>query len=108
MWSPAEITVVIDESDPPIILARITTPIGVVDLIGSVRLAGDTLHIDSAHIGGLKANVLGIAGLNAIGRKLLEEADVAQIVIQGGTRTSGRCEGRIPRVIRFPRGKGNG
>jgi hypothetical protein len=37
------------------------------------------------------------AGLNAIGRKLLEVTDVDQIIIQGATRTTGRNPGRIPK-----------
>jgi hypothetical protein len=53
---------------------------------------------------GLTPGALGRAGLNAIGRKLLEEADVDQIVIQGGARTTGRGKGRRPRPFRFPKG----
>jgi hypothetical protein len=96
---------VVEESDPRTVLVSITTPAGVIELIGNILFSGDALHIDQAHIGGLEANALGIASLNAIGRKLLEEADVAELVIQRGARTTGRCEGRIPRVIRFPRGR---
>ena len=100
-----DITVEVDEhqTDLPTILASITTPIGVVKLLGEVRVVGDTLHIEGAHIEGLSANDLGIAGLNAIGRKLLVETDVAKIVIKGSHRTTGRCQGRIPLAIRFPR-----
>ena len=104
MWASSDILVAIDDSDPPTLLVRITTPARVVQIIGNLQLIGRTLHIDKAHIGGLDSNALGIAGLNAIGRKLLEEADVTEIIIKGGARTSGRCAGRIPHVIRFPRG----
>jgi hypothetical protein len=95
---------VIDEIDLPTILASITTPIGVIELIGDVRLIGSVLHIERAHIGGLSANALGIVGLNAIGRKLMEEASVTEIVVEGSARTTGRCKGRTPHPIRFPRG----
>ena len=61
------------------------------------------LSID-AHIGGLSANALGIPGLNAIGRKLMEEAGVTEIVVEGSARTTGRCKGPTPHPIRFPRG----
>lgn len=109
MWSLNQITIDLDESDdrydPPCYLASISTPKGVLQLIGEFLWVGDTLHINGAHIQGLSANDLGIAGLNAIGRKLLVEADVAKIVIQGGARTTGLCDGRIPLTIRFPRGK---
>jgi hypothetical protein len=103
MWSSAEIDIVIDEADLPTVLASITTPIGVVELIANVRVVGDTLYLERTHIGGLNPNALGVAGLNAIGRKMLEAADVTKLVIQGGARTSGRRPGRIPRTIHFPR-----
>jgi hypothetical protein len=51
---------------------------------------------------GCVAAALGRAGLNAIGRKILEEADVDQIVIEGGTRTTGKNPGRPPKAFRFP------
>ena len=102
MWRTAEITIEIEESDPPDVLAIITTPVGVVQLLGSVSVVERVLHIDRAHVGGLNPGALGRAGLNAIGRKLLEEADVDKIVIQGSTRTTGRNEGKVPRPICFP------
>ena len=104
MWDIAEITVIVEETDPPTMLVKILTPLGQVDLIGDLELVEDTLRIARAHIGGLSANALGVAGLNAIGRKLLEEAGVENLVVEGGARTTGRSRGRIPRVIRFPRG----
>ena len=104
MWSSAEIEVTIDDDDfdPPTVLVRVTTPIGVVEIIGNLRPVGRDLYIDKAHVGGLAAGLLGRAGMNAIGRKLLEVADVAQLIVQGGVRTSGRGKGKIPRVVRFP------
>jgi hypothetical protein len=107
MWSSDEITLEISEEDVdfPTLVANFVTPAGVISIIGTFLDAGpDTLHIDGVHIGGLAANTIGIAGLNALGRKLLEEANVAHLIIAGSTRTSGRCEGRTPRIIRFPRG----
>jgi hypothetical protein len=96
MWSSAQISIVIDEVDLPTILASIATPIGVVELIANVRLIDSVLYIERAHIGGLSAN--------AIGRKLMEEAGVTKIVVEGSARTTGRCKGRTPHLIRFPRG----
>jgi len=106
MWSSGQISIVIDEVDLPTVLASITTPIGVIELIGDIRFVGRALHIQRAHIGGLTANAIGIPGLNAIGRKLMEEAGVTEIVIEGSARTTGRCKGRTPRPFRFPRGGG--
>jgi hypothetical protein len=102
MWSNTEITVEIHEVDHPVMIVTITVPIGVLEVIGNVTLVGRTLRIDGAHDQGLLPGALGRAGLNAIGRKLLEEADVDEIVIQGGTRTTGQRKGKVPRPIRFP------
>ena len=81
----------------------ITTPVGTLSLIGSISIVGRVMRIDRAHVEGLKIGALGRAGLNAIGRKLLEVAYVDEIIIQGGTRTTGRTKGKAPRPIRFPR-----
>ncbi len=104
MWSSAEIEVTIDDEDfdPPTVLVRVTTPIGVLEIIGNLRPVERDLYIDKVHVGGLAVGSLGRGGLNAIGRKLLEVADVAQLIIQGGVRTSGCGKGKVPRVIRFP------
>ena len=69
---------------------------------GSTSIVGRVMRIERAHVEGLTIGALGRAGLNAIGRKLLEVADVDEIIIQGGTRTTGRAQGKVPRPIRFP------
>ena len=83
-------------------IVRIVLPVGVMEMIGSFKLVDRVLRVDGAHVQGLARGALGRKGLNAIGRKLLEEADVDQIVIQGGVRTTGRDKGKRPRPIRFP------
>ena len=83
-------------------IVRVAVPVGVLELIGSFSRIGRVLHIEGAHVQGLAPGALGRAGLNAIGRKLLKEPDVDEIVIQGGARTTGRNKGRLPRAIRFP------
>src|SRR3954467_1673633 len=103
MWRIAQIGFEIEESDPPCMQVAFVTPIGRVQLLGNVTIEGRILTISDAHIGGLSANKLGRAGLNALGRKLLEEADVDQIIVQGSARTSGRWNGHIPRPVRFRR-----
>jgi hypothetical protein len=103
MWPANEISVQIDNVEHPVAVLVITTPARTLSLIGSISIVGRVMRIDRAHIEGLKVGALGRAGLNAIGRKLLELADVDQIIIQGGTRTTGRTKGKVPRPIRFPR-----
>jgi hypothetical protein len=102
MWDSVAISIEIEAADHPVMIVTIALPIGVVELIGSVKRIGRVLHIDGTHVQGLAPGLLGRAGLNAIGRKLLEEADVDQIIIQGGARTTGRNKGRAPRPIYFP------
>ena len=103
MWDADQITVEIDLADHPVMIVRITVPVGVIDVIGSFSRIGRVLHVEGAHVQGLARGALGRAGLNAIGRKLLDEADVDEIVIQGGARTTGRSKGKRPRPIRFRR-----
>jgi hypothetical protein len=109
MWKPDQIVVDLQDVDsseqPPVALVRIATPIGIIELLGAIWFNGRTLHVNEVHVGGLSRGACGRDGLNAIGRKLLEVADVDQIIIQGATRTTGCNAGRIPKVIRFPNGK---
>ena len=102
MWDNADITIEIGLVDGEVMIIEVTTPVGVMQIIGSVTRVGRVLHVGGAHVDGLHGGALGRAGLNAIGRKLLEEADVDQIIIEGGTRTTGKNPGRPPKVFRFP------
>jgi hypothetical protein len=104
MWTDDQITVEIEAADHPVMIVTITVPIGVIEMIGSVTRRGRVLHLDRVHVQGLSPGALRRAGLNAIGRKLLEEADVNEIIIQGSARTTGRNKGKLPRPIRFPNG----
>jgi hypothetical protein len=107
MWSPDDITCEVDPaSEGAEVILTITTPIGVLQIMGEiVRLDREVLEIDRAHIGGLSPGACGRAGLNAIGRKLLELLDVKEITLQGSARTTGRKgPGHVPRRIRFPNG----
>ena len=103
MWKADDIIIEIDLVDDPVLVALVTTPAGLLEVIGEVRRVGRVLHVERAHVQGLSRGALGRNGLNAIARRVLEEADVDEIVIAGGARTTGRRQGRIPRPIRFPR-----
>jgi hypothetical protein len=101
MWTEADI-VAEYEIDGPVVSITLTTPVGTVSILGEMAIVGDDLHIIRAHVGGLYPGALGRIGLNAIGRKLLEMADVQKIVIQGSARTTGKRKGRLPWKICFP------
>jgi hypothetical protein len=62
MWSAADVEIEIEDADPPVLLVKITTPAGIVDLIGSVAIVGRVMEIDGAHIGGLAPGSLGRSG----------------------------------------------
>jgi hypothetical protein len=102
MWTEADVTVEIDEADENVMLVVIATPVGKLQIIGNITRIGRVLHVHKAHADGLHPGALGRAGLNAVGRKLLVEADVDEIIIEGGTRTTGKNVGRPPKPFRFP------
>ena len=102
MWTDADVTVEIDQVDRNVMIVIIGTSVGNLQLIGEVTRVGRVLHVREAHADGLHHGALGRAGLNAIGRKLVAEADVDQIIIEGGTRTTGKNPGRPPKPFRFP------
>jgi hypothetical protein len=103
MWTTDEIAEEIDVVDHAETVIIVTTPAGVVSIMASVSIIDRVLRLDGVHVGGLKPGTLGRAGLNAIGYKLMELADVDEIVFQGSARTTGRNQGKVPRPIRFPR-----
>ena len=106
MWKRAAITIEIGLVDGEVMIIEVTTPVGLVQIIGNVTRVARVLYVRGAHIDGLHCGALGRAGLNAIARKLLEEADVDQIIVEGGTRTTGKNPGRPPKVFRFPSHQG--
>jgi hypothetical protein len=106
MWTSDQFEIVLAEieaGDPPVVLVRISTPAGNVDLLGAAWFEERTLYMKDVHIGGLEPGARGLSGLNAIGRRFLEVAGVKQIIIQGGVRTTGRNPGRPPTPFRFPK-----
>lgn len=102
MLTEEQIAVEIEAVEGTTAVVSIVTPLGELTLIGDVTFVGRVLRIEGVHAQGLWPGALGRDGLNAIGRKLLVDADVDEIVIQGGTRTTGRGKGRVPKPIRFP------
>jgi hypothetical protein len=100
IWSSEEISVAIEDIDDNEIIAVIETPAGTVKLMGTVTVVDRELKIDGAHVQGLWPGALGIAGLRAIGQKLMEEVDADKILAQGGIRTTGCHKGKRPSPIR--------
>ncbi|MEH3116571.1 MAG: hypothetical protein PGN25_02895 [Methylorubrum populi] len=83
-------------------LIAVSTPVGSFERIGDVGIRAGILVVENAHIQGLRPGALGRHGLNTVARKMMVEADVQGLVVEGGTRTTGRTRGRRQRPFRFP------
>lgn len=97
-------------SEHPVWVVIARTPLGTIRMLGLLRLEGRCLLVDDAHVEGLFPGALGRAGLNAVGYRLMEVADVDRLVIQGAVRTTGARPGRRPRAFQLvrPRDAGAG
>ena len=107
MFDAHEVEIDLEWVDSDTCLMIVLTPVGRIEIIGTVWIEDETLFIDEAHIDGPGRGTISRHGLNAIGNKVLEVADVKKICIQGGTRTTGKNPGRPPWPIQFPRCPGN-
>jgi hypothetical protein len=105
-WLPEDITAIDLETDAcedDLATIRITTPAGVIEIMGIVDFQGRTLLVRNAHIQGLRANAVGRANLNVIAKALLERIDCDEVRIEGAARTTGASPGHRPREMRFTR-----
>jgi hypothetical protein len=102
MWESGCISIEVSVVDEEVMLVEIATPVGTMEVLGNVTRVGRVLYIRKADMDGLYRGALGRSGLNAICQKIMEEADVDQIVIEGGTRSTGKNRGRIPKPFRYP------
>ena len=102
MFALSEVQIEIEEAEHPVLIVVITTPVGKLEVSGAFTQIGRVLRLNDAHVQGLSPGKLGRAGLNAIGAKLLVEADVDEIIIQGGARTTGEEAGKGPSAHPLP------
>ncbi len=102
MWALDQIEIEISSVDADVMLVAVSTPVGNFELIGNVSIRAGILVIENAHIQGLRPGARGRHGLNSVARRMMVEADVQGIVVEGGTRTTGRTRGRRQRPFRFP------
>lgn len=90
-------------SEHPVWVVTAHTPLGTMRMLGLLRLEGRCLFVEDAHVEGLFPGALSRAGLNAIGYRLMEVADVDRLVIQGAVRTTGARPGHRPAAFRLAR-----
>ncbi|GJE61473.1 hypothetical protein MPOCJGCO_3595 [Methylobacterium trifolii] len=107
MWpsNSSGVEIEVEEIYGNTVLARITVPGGILEVLGEVEFAGRELRFLDAHIEGLAPGLVGRRVLNEICRKAMETYDVDGIHIEGATRSTGANPGRRPRTIRFPKGR---
>ena len=109
VWGSGEVLIEIEEAEGHTVIATVRTPVGTLTVLAELELVGRVLWVRGAHIQGLSPGALGRAGLNAVARKFLEEADADALVVdrldRGAVkaRTIGARPRRFPRPFRFPR-----
>ena len=89
------------ETDGEIVELVATTENGEVRVITGMSKEGDALHLRGLHIDGPGVGSLGRVGLRNLAVELGKQQGAKQVIILGGTRTTGANPGQIPRPIRF-------
>jgi hypothetical protein len=105
-WSREDITAIDLETDAcegDLATIRISTPAGVIEIMGMIDFQGRNVLVRNAHIQGLRANAIGRASLHVIAKAFLERIDCDEIRIEGATCTTGASLGSRPRAMRFAR-----
>jgi hypothetical protein len=94
-----------EEAGGTIVLARIETSAGTLEVLAQAALEGRRLTLAGLHVHGVNVatNDLGVGGIRRIVREVMEELDVDEITIEGAIRTTGAGPGRSPRHLRFAR-----
>jgi hypothetical protein len=103
MWHAHALSVELEDVEGNVVSIDVSTPAGVLQIIGEIERADRVLYVRKTHLGGLSPGVLGLQGLRAVALKIMEEADADEIVIQGNARSTGKRKGRVPRPIRYRR-----
>ena len=103
MWTSAQLSVELDAVDGTEVILHVRTPVGLVKILGTVTLTETLLDLDGVHVDGPGSGCLKMDGVYAIAQKIMEELDVQELLAQGGTRTTGRRNGKKPRRFRFVR-----
>jgi hypothetical protein len=96
-----DVVLTVAEQDRKTIRLIARGPWGQVEIVCDVRLEEGTIYATGLHIDGPGSGTLGRIGIDMICRRVLEDTDASQIVVEGSTRTSGANRGRRPRTFRF-------
>lgn len=109
-WSPDDIAYIGVEpgmSEGDVITVSVSTPVGVLRMIGLIEIEGRTLLVSGFHMQGASPGSVGIANLRLIGAAILERIDCDEGRVEGAVRTTGASPGHRPRVVRLTRRPGH-
>ena len=107
MWSTNDISFEFDDTgtSDPVVTVEVTTPDGVLVIMGEPKQERRTLIVEGVHIHGIGIgpNGLGPAKLRVVAQAILEGMDYDELIVEGAARTTGAQQGRRPKPIRFLR-----
>src|SRR5262245_8968318 len=107
MWAAGDVTFELDleGSSHPVVLVKIGTPLGEIQLMAEPFEQGRVLRLLRTHVqSDAGSNAFGIASLRRIAEIAMERMDYDEIIVEGALRTTGANPGRAPQVpFRFRR-----
>jgi hypothetical protein len=109
MWAVGDISfdLAADLTDDPVVTVFVTTPAGLVTLIGEVFDRGAVLVLRGVHIQDATPNRIGAANLMVMAQALMERLEYDGLEIEGAARTTGANPGHRPGRLRFRRRAGS-
>jgi len=96
-----DVVLTVAEQDRKTIRLIARGPWGEVEILCDVRFEEGTVYATALHIDGPGSGTLGRVGIDMICRRVLEDTDASQIVVEGSIRASGANRGRRPRTFRY-------
>lgn len=101
-WTADQVSfeLIVDDTDAPVATARIFTPDGEILVMADVAVNHGTMILTGLHMHHVTvgANAIGPGNLRALARIVMKRLGYDEIIIEGGTRTTGAGKGRRPRI----------
>ena len=96
---------ILEEGRDDVVLARVETSVGTLDVLTEVTLVERKLVLSRLHVYGVNVdpNALGLVRVRHLVQEIMEDLDVDEITIEGAVRVTGAGPGRTPRRVRFTR-----
>jgi hypothetical protein len=96
---------ILEEGSDSVVLARVETSVGTLDVLTEVTLIERKLVLSRLHVYGVNVdpNALGLVRVRHLVQEIMEDLDVDEITIEGAVRVTGAGPGRTPRRLRFTR-----